>query len=140
MIHINKPLHWLHMLYYIILLRRHDHNTLTLKKMRLMFLPCEIGLFSSILAVLITHVIQIWINPLVNRRFIEENRLPSGRPTRRRTVADFTPLPPISSLSDGLCLRFQPDNKSLQLIDRPTTHVNLHIFYHLITIPCHLYQ
>jgi hypothetical protein len=70
MIHINKPLHWLRMLHYIILIRRHEHNTLGSNKMCLMFLPCEVGPFSSALSVLVTHVIQLRINPLVN---------PSGR-------------------------------------------------------------
>jgi hypothetical protein len=78
----------------------------------------------------------------------------SGQPTRRRAPADlsaepvdswpnatgFQPRPPISSLSDWLHLRFQPDGKSLQLVDKPATHVILHVFYHLIIIPCHLYQ
>jgi hypothetical protein len=66
MIHVNKPLHWLRMLYCIILLHRDDHNTLGSKKMCLMFLPCEVGLFSSALPVLVAHVIQLRINPLVN--------------------------------------------------------------------------
>jgi hypothetical protein len=60
----------LRMLHCIIILHQHEHNTLGSKKMRLMFLPCEVGLFSSALSVLVTHVIQLRINPLVN---------PSGR-------------------------------------------------------------
>jgi hypothetical protein len=70
MIHVNKSLHWLCILHCIILLRRHEHNTLGSKKMCLMFLPCEVGSFSSALQVLVTHIIQLRINPLVN---------PSGR-------------------------------------------------------------
>jgi hypothetical protein len=66
MIHVNKPLHWLHMLHCIILLHRHEHNTLGSKKMCLMFLPCEIGPFINALPVLVAHVIQLRINPLVN--------------------------------------------------------------------------
>jgi hypothetical protein len=66
MIHINKPLHWLRMLHYIILSRRHEHNTLGSKKMYLMFLLCEIGPLSSALPVLVTHVIQLRINSFVN--------------------------------------------------------------------------
>jgi hypothetical protein len=31
-----------------------------------MFLPCEVGPFSSDLPVLVTHVIQLRINPLIN--------------------------------------------------------------------------
>jgi hypothetical protein len=54
------------MLYYITLLCRHEHNTLSSKKMCIIFLSCEVGTFSSALSVLVTHVIQLWINPLVN--------------------------------------------------------------------------
>jgi hypothetical protein len=54
------------MLHCIILLYRYEHNTLGSKKMCLMFLPCEISLFTSTLSVLVTHVIQLWINPFVN--------------------------------------------------------------------------
>jgi hypothetical protein len=46
--------------------RRHEHNTLGLKKMCLIFLSCEVGTFSSALPVLVTHVIQLRINPLIN--------------------------------------------------------------------------
>jgi hypothetical protein len=66
MIHVNKSLYCLHMLYYIILFRWHNHNTLGSKKMCLMFMPCEVYPFSNTLTVLITHVIQLRINPLVN--------------------------------------------------------------------------
>jgi hypothetical protein len=44
------------------------HNTLGLKKMCLMFLPCEVGLFSSALPVLVTYIIQLRIKPLINPR------------------------------------------------------------------------
>jgi hypothetical protein len=54
------------MLHYITLLCRHEHNTLSSKKMCIIFLSCEVGTFSSALSVLVTHVIQLWINPLVN--------------------------------------------------------------------------
>jgi hypothetical protein len=54
------------MLHCIILIRRYEHNILGSKKMCLMFLPYEVGPFSSALSVLVTHVIQIRINPLVN--------------------------------------------------------------------------
>jgi hypothetical protein len=46
--------------------RRHEHNTLGSKKMCLIFLSCEVGTFSSALSVLVTHVIQLQINPLIN--------------------------------------------------------------------------
>jgi hypothetical protein len=36
------------------------------KKICLMFLLCEVDPFSSILPVLVTHVIQLQINPLIN--------------------------------------------------------------------------
>jgi hypothetical protein len=54
------------MLHCIILLHGHEHNTLGLKKMFLMFLSYEVGPFSSVSSVLVTHVIQLWINPLIN--------------------------------------------------------------------------
>jgi hypothetical protein len=56
----------LRILHCIILLRGHQHNTLGLKKVCLVFLPCEVGPFSSASAVLITHVIKLQINPLIN--------------------------------------------------------------------------
>jgi hypothetical protein len=36
------------------------------KKMSLVFLPCEVGSFSSVLPVLVTHVIKFGLNPLIN--------------------------------------------------------------------------
>jgi hypothetical protein len=54
------------MLYYIILIYRHEHNILGSKKMCLMFVLCEVDPFSSTLPVLVTHVIQLRINPIVN--------------------------------------------------------------------------
>jgi hypothetical protein len=50
----------------IILVRGHEHNTLVLKKVDLIFLPCEVGLFNSVLSVLITYVIKFGLNPLIN--------------------------------------------------------------------------
>jgi hypothetical protein len=64
--HVNKTLHWLHMLHCIILLCGHEHNTLRSKRMCLMFLPCGVGPFSDASPVLVTHVIQFRINPLIN--------------------------------------------------------------------------
>jgi hypothetical protein len=36
------------------------------KKVGLVFLPCEVGPFSSALPVLVTHVIKFGLNPLIN--------------------------------------------------------------------------
>jgi hypothetical protein len=55
------------MLHCIILLHGHEHNTLGSKKMWLVFLPCEVGTLSSTSPVLVTHVIKLWINPLINQ-------------------------------------------------------------------------
>jgi hypothetical protein len=66
MIQVNKPLCWLRMLHCIILLHRYEYNTIGSKKMCLMFLPCEVGPYSSALRVLIIYVIQLRINPLIN--------------------------------------------------------------------------
>jgi hypothetical protein len=62
----HLPLHWLHILYYIILVYVHKHNTLDLKKVGLVFRPCEVGPFSRVLSVLVTHVIKFGLNPLIN--------------------------------------------------------------------------
>jgi hypothetical protein len=60
------PLHWLRILHCIILVCGHEHNTLGSKKVDLMFLPREVGPFSSALSVLVTHVIKFGLNPLIN--------------------------------------------------------------------------
>jgi hypothetical protein len=44
----------------------HENNTLGLKKMCLIFLLCEVGPFNSVSPVLVTHIIQLRINPLIN--------------------------------------------------------------------------
>jgi hypothetical protein len=62
----HLPLHWLCILHCIILVRGHEHNTLGSKKVGLVFLPCEVGLFNSALSVLVTHVIKFGLNPLIN--------------------------------------------------------------------------
>jgi hypothetical protein len=62
----HLPLHWLRILHCIILVRGHEHNTLGSKKVGLVFLPCEVGPFSSALPVLVTHVIKFGLNPLIN--------------------------------------------------------------------------
>jgi hypothetical protein len=62
----HLSLHWLHILHCIILIRGHEHNTLGSKKVGLVFLPCEVGSFSSALPVLVTHVIKFGLNPLIN--------------------------------------------------------------------------
>jgi hypothetical protein len=62
----HLPLHWLCILYCITLIRGHKHNTLGSKKVGLVFLPCEVGPFSSALTVLITHVIKFGLNLLIN--------------------------------------------------------------------------
>jgi hypothetical protein len=64
MIYVNKSVHWVHILHSIILLRRHEHNILGLKKMCLMFVPCKVDPFSSVLLVIL--VIQLRINPFIN--------------------------------------------------------------------------
>jgi hypothetical protein len=53
-------------LHCIILLREHEHNILGSKKVCLVFLPCEVGPFINVLPVLVTHVIKLWINRLIN--------------------------------------------------------------------------
>jgi hypothetical protein len=41
-------------------------NTLGSKNVCLVFLLCEVGLFSIVSTVLVTHVIKLWINQLIN--------------------------------------------------------------------------
>jgi hypothetical protein len=48
------------------LICEHEHNNLGSKKVCLVFVPYEVGPFSNALSVLITHVIKLWINPLIN--------------------------------------------------------------------------
>jgi hypothetical protein len=62
----HLPLHWLHILHCIILVHGYEHNTLGSKKVGLVFLPCEVGPFSSALPVLVIHVIKFGLNPLIN--------------------------------------------------------------------------
>jgi hypothetical protein len=62
----HLPLHWLCILHCIILIRGHGHNTLVSKKVGLVFLPCEVGPFSSVLPALLTHIIKFGLNPLIN--------------------------------------------------------------------------
>jgi hypothetical protein len=62
----HLPLHWLHILHCIILVREHEHNTLGLKKVDLVFMPCEVGPFSSALSVMVIHAIKFRLNPLIN--------------------------------------------------------------------------
>jgi hypothetical protein len=61
----HLPLHWLCILHCIILIHGHEHNALGSKKVGVVFLPCEVGPFSSVLSVLVTHVIKFGLNPLI---------------------------------------------------------------------------
>jgi hypothetical protein len=54
------------MLHCIMLPHGHEHNTLGSKKVCHVFLPWEIDPFSSASSVLVTHVIKLRINPLIN--------------------------------------------------------------------------